>query len=61
MSESQYDNFVIVLTESYISDKSFDMKYVIRQMLDPDINSRPTADQCLAFPSVRKVRILLIV
>ena len=37
------------------SDKSFDLKYVIGQMLDPDYRSRPTADQVLAFPFVRKV------
>lgn len=38
-----------------LTDKSFDMKYVIQQMLDPDPTSRPTVDQALAFPYVRKV------
>jgi hypothetical protein len=38
-----------------LADKSFDLKYVIRQMLDPDPKSRPTVDQVLAFPYVRKV------
>lgn len=39
----------------YVLDKSFDLKYVIQQMLDPDPGSRPTVDQVLAFPYVRKV------
>ncbi|KAL4224976.1 Protein kinase [Mactra antiquata] len=43
------------LPENFLRDKSFDLKYVIHQMLDPVPSSRPTADQCLAFPYVRKV------
>ncbi|CAE1316645.1 PKMYT [Acanthosepion pharaonis] len=34
--------------------RSFDLKYVIRQMLDHDPNSRPSVDQLLAFPCIRK-------
>jgi hypothetical protein len=41
-----------------ILDKSFDLKYVIQQMLDPDPKSRPTVDQVLAFPYVRKVSLV---
>lgn len=43
------------LPEEFLRDKSFDLKYVIQQMLDPDPGSRPTVDQVLAFPYVRKV------
>ncbi|XP_060589095.1 membrane-associated tyrosine- and threonine-specific cdc2-inhibitory kinase-like [Ruditapes philippinarum] len=43
------------LPDEFLRDKSFDLKYVIRQMLDPAPSHRPTADQCLAFPYVRKV------
>ncbi|XP_053384462.1 membrane-associated tyrosine- and threonine-specific cdc2-inhibitory kinase-like isoform X2 [Mercenaria mercenaria] len=43
------------LPDEFLRDKSFDLKYVIRQMLDPVPSHRPTADQCLAFPYVRKV------
>lgn len=43
------------LPDEFLRDKSFDLKYVIGQMLDPDYRSRPTADQVLAFPFVRKV------
>lgn len=43
------------LPVEFLRDKSFDLKYVLRQMLDPVPSHRPTADQCLAFPYVRKV------
>ncbi|XP_052233835.1 membrane-associated tyrosine- and threonine-specific cdc2-inhibitory kinase-like isoform X2 [Dreissena polymorpha] len=43
------------LPDEFLRDKSFDLKYVLSQMLDPDPRCRPTADQCLAFPYVRKV------
>ncbi|WAR02921.1 PMYT1-like protein, partial [Mya arenaria] len=43
------------MPDEFLRDKSFDLKYVIGQMLDPDPRCRPTADQCLAFPYVRKV------
>lgn len=43
------------IPEEFLRDKSFDLKYVIRQMLDPDPKSRPTVDQVLAFPYVRKM------
>lgn len=43
------------IPEEFLRDKSFDLKYVIRQMLDPDPRSRPTVDQVLAFPYVRKM------
>ncbi|XP_067655184.1 membrane-associated tyrosine- and threonine-specific cdc2-inhibitory kinase-like [Haliotis asinina] len=44
-----------ILPEEFLRDKTFDLKYVISQMLDPDPKSRPTVDQLLAFPCVRKV------
>lgn len=43
------------IPEEFLRDKSFDLKYVIRQMLDPDPRSRPTVDQVLAFPYVRRM------
>ncbi|KAL5006975.1 hypothetical protein ScPMuIL_015781 [Solemya velum] len=43
------------LPEEFLRGKSFHLKYVIHQMLDPDPKSRPTVDQVLAFPYVRKV------
>ncbi|KAK3103230.1 hypothetical protein FSP39_017607 [Pinctada imbricata] len=43
------------LPEEFLRCRSFDMKYVIHQMLDRDATSRPTVDQVLAFPYVRKV------
>ncbi|KAK6191711.1 hypothetical protein SNE40_003325 [Patella caerulea] len=43
------------LPEEFLRDKSFDLKYVIRHMLDRCPGSRPTVDQLLQFPSVRKV------
>lgn len=43
------------LPEEFLRDKSFDLKYVIQQMLDPEPTSRPTVDQVLAFPYVRKI------
>ncbi|KAL3842302.1 hypothetical protein ACJMK2_020332 [Sinanodonta woodiana] len=39
----------------FLLDKSFDLKYTIKQMLDPCPRSRPTVDQVLAFPCIRKV------
>ena len=47
-----YNHLNIVL---FYTGRSFDMKYVIHQMLDRDASSRPTVDQVLAFPYVRKV------
>ena len=44
--------YIIVLL---FAEKSFDLKYVIQQMMDPDPRSRPTVDQLMAFPCVRKV------
>ncbi|CAL1529574.1 unnamed protein product [Lymnaea stagnalis] len=43
------------LPEEFLTDRSYDMKYVIKQMIDPDYKNRPTVDQVLAFPSVRSV------
>lgn len=43
------------IPEEFLQGRSFDLKYVIRQMLDHDPNSRPSVDQLLAFPCIRKV------
>ncbi|XP_041365931.1 membrane-associated tyrosine- and threonine-specific cdc2-inhibitory kinase-like isoform X2 [Gigantopelta aegis] len=43
------------IPEEFLRKKSFDLKYVIQQMMDPDPRSRPTVDQLMAFPCVRKV------
>ncbi|XP_014779412.1 membrane-associated tyrosine- and threonine-specific cdc2-inhibitory kinase isoform X2 [Octopus bimaculoides] len=43
------------IPEEFLQGRSFDLKYVIRQMLDPDPTSRPIVEQLLAFPCVRKV------
>ncbi|GAB1608594.1 membrane-associated tyrosine- and threonine-specific cdc2-inhibitory kinase isoform X1 [Argonauta hians] len=43
------------IPEEFLQGRSFDLKYVIRQMLDPDPSSRPIVEQLLAFPCIRKV------
>lgn len=51
-----YENIKVFFS---ISGRSFDLKYVIRQMLDHDPNSRPSVDQLLAFPCIRKVGMII--
>ncbi|XP_064602098.1 membrane-associated tyrosine- and threonine-specific cdc2-inhibitory kinase-like [Liolophura sinensis] len=43
------------IPEEFLHARSFDLKYVIKQMLDADPRTRPTVDQLLAFPCIRKV------
>uniref|UniRef100_A0A2C9KZZ6 non-specific serine/threonine protein kinase n=1 Tax=Biomphalaria glabrata TaxID=6526 RepID=A0A2C9KZZ6_BIOGL len=43
------------LPENFLTERSNAIKSVIKQMLDPDYEQRPTVDQILAIPQVRNV------
>ncbi|KAI8783447.1 Protein kinase membrane associated tyrosine threonine 1 [Biomphalaria glabrata] len=43
------------LPEDFLTERSNAIKSVIKQMLDPDYEQRPTVDQILAIPQVRNV------